>query len=737
MSQPNPSSPHAAANPHDRLLGCAALVPVCVFVLPTLYGVPVAESAGAGWSAVATLVPVLALLAQGRQARPRGLTVALALLAFGCATALLPGVTTDTFAAKRALLALTAGCAQILVGASLGPDGRRVLAAGLAASALAWVVTAGLDTLLDAERSFAGVLENTGDLSEAALGGTLVAATALKSRTTRVRRGAWTVVGAYALYVTWVPVHAGALALLVGLGCYALRCSSARRTSALLVLIVLAAAVARWSLAGTDESASERDAQSSVASAPLETGGVAFRRETWAMLPALVRDHALVGTGPGQFAARFPAYRSPAELAASTFGHTAPYSTDVEHAHNDWLQGFAEYGVLGGSLWALLLAWVMAQAWLGLRDETRGPLALAALGLCVNAFFNSPLLYGTASASVGFLCIGATLARRAEAGTRPGRVLSALCALLLFVQVPNALKFIAHGRALADLSYELTTERRGTTGHWSEDKRRSLTEALNVCPDSTVALAERASLLTALRAPQAEIIAAWRGVLARKPLHFEALLALGNQHARSRRFAAAREKYDAAWELDPAHPGLQQNRLLLALNEGIPERVAEALFDVTSPQVSLDWWLRSAAQQLLRGRPRLAQLIFARVAPERVVESGESAFAAATELEATNGLLADGLRALAHQLWAREHALANNMHAAVRSYRQSLRIARSYETAERTAASLRYEFAAALYADGARDEALETLEPAGKLDAGGLKALPRWAGEILVEAGLL
>ena len=226
-------------------------------------------------------------------------------------------------------------------------------------------------------------------------------------------------------------------------------------------------------------------------------------------------------------------------------------------------------------------------------------------------------------------------------------------------------------------------------------------------------------------------------MLARKPLHFEALLALGNQHARSRRFGAAREHYDAAWQLDPDHPGLQQNRLLLALDEGIPERVAETLFEVTSPHVSLDWWLRSAAQQLLSGRPRLAQLIFARVAPERVVESGESAFAAATELESSNGLLADGMRALAHQLWAREHATANNMHAAVRSYRQSLRIARSYETTERKATSLRYEFAAALYADGGRDEALEMLGQAGELDAGGMKALPLWAGEILIEAGLL
>jgi len=72
------------------------------------------------------------------------------------------------------------------------------------------------------------------------------------------------------------------------------------------------------------------------------------RQHIWPATAAMWRDHRGFGVGPGHFATRFKQYR------------TAAVFHDPGHAHNDYLQALAEWGVVGAALAAvpfLLLGW--------------------------------------------------------------------------------------------------------------------------------------------------------------------------------------------------------------------------------------------------------------------------------------------------------------------------------------------------------------------------------------------
>jgi len=91
---------------------------------------------------------------------------------------------------------------------------------------------------------------------------------------------------------------------------------------------------------------------------------------------------------------------------------------------------------------------------------------------------------------------------------------------------------------------------------------------------------------------------------------------------------------------------------------------------------------------------------------------------------------------LANQLWAREHAAAGRPHDAVRLYRQALAVSRRYAALEFGAPAVRLELAGALVLDGDEQGARTTLGALVPTPAE-LIALPAWAGQALLDAGLL
>jgi hypothetical protein len=117
---------------------------------------------------------------------------------------------------------------------------------------------------------------------------------------------------------------------------------------------------------------------------------------------------------------------------------------------------------------------------------------------------------------------------------------------------------------------------------------------------------------------------------------------------------------------------------------------------------------------------------------------GDGFYAASARAgESGDEALAKALRCHAHRLWATEQALAGDFATAVRSLRQSLASARP-PGAEMSggAPCITLELAAALVGAGSEAEArdqLADLRPRPQ----DLASLAPWAGQILLEAGLL
>ena len=279
-----------------------------------------------------------------------------------------------------------------------------------------------------------------------------------------------------------------------------------------------------------------------------------------------------------------------------------------------------------------------------------------------------------------------------------------------------AVDFVKHGRALAALSGSATRSIDGRVLHDAAARAESLTRALSACPDSTVASLELAHQLRAGGQPLDAQIQAFARVVDQQPFHVEAWISIGNAHAAAERYAEAREAFETAASVDPGHPALLRNQLLIALRLGRVDDVLESLARLAEEDALEAAWLkRSAAELLLAGRPHLALPLLERVDPELVVARGEQAFALSQKLASDgDALLADGMRALAQLRWAREHIELDDPAAAVRSYRQAISVARGYPDLPGGARRLQLELAAALClserVEDARAE-LDGLEP--------------------------
>jgi len=124
-----------------------------------------------------------------------------------------------------------------------------------------------------------------------------------------------------------------------------------------------------------------------------------IRVSLWKNTMYMIKDAPLLGTGAGNFPVKYPHYQS-ASLNSSFFEKTDYYKSS--HAHNDYLQAIAEFGLPAAGIFLLLVAWIVYSSYKsvfsppGILSPGRKiyPLAFlcSAAGVLTHAFFNFPFL---------------------------------------------------------------------------------------------------------------------------------------------------------------------------------------------------------------------------------------------------------------------------------------------------------------------------------------------------------
>ncbi|MDE0913541.1 MAG: O-antigen ligase family protein [Planctomycetota bacterium] len=743
------SPEHSTSKPADLdgLQGWLTALPALVLALPghasLLRNVPTTTSAGTGILALSCL-PALALLAARR--RPihlRGLVPWLGLLLIASYGARTAG---DPFAARRALLGLTGGIGLVLAGASLGAGGRRTLLHGLCLASAMLLA----DTLLDQLGNGTHLpLGNSGDLSEAILPGAVLALVASGS-SSRLWKSLALLMGAGTLLLMGcTPVMAGLVSLLgTGLLCFSVsRASSGpKREWARNLLLVgiggwLVLAVSSMNM-GT-ASVPESEPVATVATTPTATGGIKVRALIWASLPEVIRDAPWLGHGPGQFARVYPIYRDPSELELSSHGHSEPTPIEVEHAHNDWLQPFVEWGLIAGLAWMALLLVAARRGLLLLResDAVSRALAAAALAVLINTLFNSTLLYGVASPAFGWpllgVCLGCCSAdSTSRLARRAGRLAPGLLLLILLANARSAFAFQRHGAHLARVVTAPVVVSNGVAQHSPEAIRPHLARALQAVPDSVVALEKYKQLQLATGATPDERRVTLARILSARPNSLGALIDRGILAAQEGEIAEALAVFSHAKGLDPENAMLRRNRLLLAVDVGGVEEVQVLRDELLSrKQAERDWFEPLAAQALMNGRVTVARVLMGVGADEW--KQGEELLAQSQLTGRAGTLLGEGFVTASNALFARDHATSGDFESARRLYRQALRSSEKYPELPGRGRRLRLELAGALCKVGREAEAKDLMEGRGTFGVHDLRELPEWAGQALLDAGLL
>ncbi|TAJ17054.1 MAG: hypothetical protein EPO68_10050 [Planctomycetota bacterium] len=740
-----PSGRHLLAEP-SQVLPVVCIVGPSALLAWSGYGAWIADDPLPHLSgfALAALVALLAsawTLVRGRE--PALLPNALLLCAVLCgAVSVATGRATDSIEAQRAWCVAAMGVGLLCAGGSLRPGARSNLGRALPLVSLAFTLPALASHLLGGTRGLAGALGNTGALSLAALPGAGAGAWLLLRRP-----GAWRWVGlaaclAFTAHALLAPVLTGLLAFAALFAALALAPAQSSLTAravpgACAIVLALGAWLAPGSAAASERAASAPAPSAAASAAAGDLGGVEVRTRLWRTLPAIVAQAPLYGLGPGQFQAAYPPLRDPAELELSTQQRATRDFSEVEHLHNDWLQGFAELGVIGGTAWALLLAAGLWAAIAALRgsDPTRAIAGGALLPLLVGALAHAPLSYLPASSAQGFALLGVLLsaplahAAAADEAARPRWQAYALRALPLvfgLLALPAMLALLEHGRALTNRgAFAAWVERHPDTDPVAARRREReyIDAALRASPRSAVAHALRARHLAVDPHEREPELDEWRAVLAERPWSAEALFRSGLLHAAAGRDERGREQWERLLEIDADEPVTLGNLALLEARAGRAQ-VATAHFDrlESKQRLSVDWLRATAAGELLGGRLD-AGLVFARRAEAWSGAATPEQLDAAAHARAkvSADLYSEALGAAAQWLWGREQFTAGNAADAVRNFRQALRESR--RVVATGAPALRVELAVALANAGREDEARQELDGLA-LDAALLKLLP-------------
>jgi tetratricopeptide (TPR) repeat protein len=693
------------------------------------------EITGVALSAL-VLIPLLAWLLLRRPLPSRG-SLLLFVALFVPHLFVLP---TDTLERSRSELTALVAIITATGAAALGESGRLALVRGLASLSLFLTVPA----LLDGSAGWGGVLGNSGELSGAALPGALCGMLLWSRDEGRWRLVGMTALGLFILHALLAPVISGLLVLaLVSLVSTVLGRSLGQdsRSKIFGTLLISMACMAWIGLKSGDGLASR--APSSPARAELEAvvpapaapptsfGGVEVRWRIWLATLEMFSSQPLLGVGTGQFPVVFPDYRDPRERELSNFQRRLEANTEVENPHSDWLLPWAEGGVIAGLAWWSFLAIVLLAAWRSLKrtDLVSGALAAASLGAVAGAAVNAPLLYNPLASVTSFLVIGALLGPIARPPAAQGRrpsvamLLTIILVVMTCMYLPRAWNMTKHGAAIASLIDSSSTT----------DQGLAVAAALEACPDSPVALSLQARLLAQQDGDLEAALESWKMVRQLRPLRLEAWMQSGVLLARMGQLEEARAAFDRAVEIDAGHPGLARNRVRCFAESGMMDEALAEIDRLEELGHSDPMWLLDLSVELiLTAHISEGVQLLART-DERLAElGGERAWALEAEYRRSgNPKVADALRSLAHVLWAREQAAAEQWQDAKRSYFQALRIMRDY-TPPAGPLYLRLEYASALWQGGRQAEASEEIKDIDP-DQANLARLPAWAGEALFE----
>ncbi len=675
-----------------RALPAALALPVLALALPSVLAFdPVPLATAVGWTALLALPAAFLLALAAPPALPRAallLCVPLLLGAFAFAS----GDALDPFELRRGILMLALAALGLVAGSSLASRSLAsfVLLAMCASLALTVPAFRGAD--------LAGALGNTGALSQAALPGAVLGAVlAVRARGWRRALGAASAL-AFLAHASTAPVLAGTLAFGLALLAWSLCAPRAFRALGLgVTALALAIALALHYARDLAHDAA-REAQAPVA--PGDLGGVGVRVLLWQRVPALVAEHPLAGVGPGQFQATFPPHRDPAEIELSTHGRLQDVGSEVEHAHSDWLEAFAEYGLLGGGAFVLLFGWIALAAFRVLRapdatgpdaagpeatgPDATGPAAAAVLAVLVNAAVHAPLFANPVAALQAWVLAGAVLggSKPIGAGRAPGRAAAVLVLVLLLATSSWSVALCQHGALLAARQRAVAAVTAGGAAKsaWLEEGR-ILRDALASAPDSPLARALLARHLTdGARSESARERArdAWLEVLEVRPYQVSALVNAGILAPTS---SERRALWERARRLDPGHPLVLQNLVRFEIVEGSGERARELVLELAERGLmEAELADELGARALLAGRTTLGSELLARSDPEFQELAADELYALSKAERALHGdtLRADALECAAHRAWGLEHLASGAHDFAIAQFRQALRMTRRH-----------------------------------------------------------
>jgi len=726
-----------------RALPWLLVLPALLFATPLspLTDDPFPHLAGAGLAALA-LVPLALLVlvrgASGGGAWPFALAFLWALVSWRTA-----GIS-DTLEARRALLLLAPMPLVFAGGAALDARGRATFEALLVALSCAWT---GYALVLGVRGGgWAGVLGDSGSLSQAALPGAAIASAWIARDAGAKRWLGVLVLALFLVHVAAAPVITGSHTLLAGLLLASWkgpeRGRGARLVLALVALLApFAGMAARQALEGhapTMEGAPEAPSHSLT--------GLGVRAMVWSAALPMIAAHPLLGVGPGQFQTAFPPHRDPREIELSRHGVCSELDTEVEHAHNDWLQGFCELGLVGGALFACGLVWAMRAALRALRDEQRLPAALAALALLVNAFVHAPLSSNPAASALALALFGSltvgSLTSGSLAAPGPSRRAGRVFAGAALAVVPFAPALIKHGAALTEYIHcaqrvdALSQSRDGERGVIAAQlvaeaarARAVVTIALGAAPDSAPARELAARNLAEGEDP----LAAWERLLAVRPNAVEAWERTADLCATRGALAEARRRYARALALSPTHPRLLRDLARLECTQG---ELADGLATIERLRatgcLAPDWTASLGVELVLElGRPeRGARLLFEADLEGLVPEDLHA------KAKAAEGAPAAAAECVAQLLWARAHVAEGAFEVALRNYRQAAEKSHAARGAGRgPAPAYSLELAAAETRAERREDALARAR-AVALEPATWSVLPAWARDALLDLGL-
>jgi len=742
----------------ERVLPWLLVLPALLFVSPAspLADDPYPHLAGTGWAVLALLPLAIALVLRGASLRPAW--PFLALLAWALVSWRLAPVT-DAFEARRALLVLCMLPLALAGGAALDPAGKVRLQWLALFLACGWTGLALWHGFRDG--NFAGVLGDTGSLSQAALPGAAIGALWLFSEERARRVAGGVALALFLVHVAAAPVLAGSHTLLAGL-LVAVVLGPAKKRGALgaLALVALVAPFAGMALRQAFTGAAPT-VEGAPAAPSHSLGGLGVRALVWQASLGMIGEHALLGAGPGQFQAAFPRYRDPREIELSRHGTCSELDTEVEHAHNDWLQTFCELGLPGGALFVLGFGLCLRAVLRGARREADLPLAVAAMAILVNSLVHAPLWANPAASVLACALFGAL---RAEESGRASRTGGAVLALPLFLAVPAALPLVRFGQAACDYidaargisRLPLLSDMDGDIdGSAYEQHGKPLFEALHAAIVRARAVSSDAVPARVLAAREAAGSPEfWDAVLEERPHMVEAWEQSATLHAIRGEYAEAHRRYARALELSPTHPRILRNAARLEWTQGDVARGAELVARLRADGCLETAWLESLGSELVLvlGQPaRGARLLFdkplAELSPEELHERARAhkePDPARPELGAHyDESLGEAAECLAQLLWARANAESGAFEAALRNYRQASQRSATRREPRQTAAGTTHE-PAPLYAleQAAAEARLERREDARtRAEGAGASAadwdeLAPWAVEALTGLGL-